>query len=155
MLRLAINHLNNFQDLTSSIKLFSSASDRHSSKHRHQMIEDVVENYFSLLTKSNYKKLNSFYAPAFIKAKSNQKQSNGQNLNGLYAILQGERVQSYEVLTQYKLPFGRMGIDRYLTYTKLTTNRGIRYMALWIGRNLNSKQSWKIYDKKRNKGGKC
>ena len=150
MLRLAINQLNNFQDLTSSINFFSKRNANQSSKHGHQMIEEVVENYFSLLTTSNYKKLNSFYAPAFIKAKSTQTQSNGQqkaqNLNGLYAILQGERVQSYEVLTQYKLPFGRMGVDRYLTYTKLTTHRGIRYMALWIGRNLNSKQSWKIYD---------
>ena len=149
MLRQAINQLNNLHNLTSSINPFSGVKMSQSSKRGHQMIEDVLAQYL-LLSKSNYKKLIPFYAPAFLQNKSSQKNTkvagNTRNLDSLYSVLQGEHIQRYEILTQYKLPFSKMGMERYLTYTKLTTHRGIRYMALWVGRNLNSKQSWKIHD---------
>jgi len=150
MLRQAINQLNNLHNLTSSINLFSNVKMTQSSKRGHQMIEEVLAEYFFLLSKSNYKKLTPFYAPTFLQTISSQKNKKvgdqARTLNSFYSILQGEQIKRYEILTQYKLPFGKMGVESYLTYTKLTTHRGIRYMALWVGRNLNSRQSWKIYD---------
>lgn len=149
MLRQAINN-NPINSLTSSIKgLFNTNTSNRSSKAKSQMIEEVIGSYFSLLSTAKYKKLTPFYAPNILQAKSTQKTRKAQaprTLKALYAILKSEQIQGYDILTQYKIPFSKMGVDQYLTYAKLTTNKGFRYMALWIGRNLNSRQSWKIYD---------
>lgn len=145
MLRLAINNFNKLQNFTSSLTPFSNVGKpSRSSKLKHQMIEDVIESYFSLLSKSKFKKLNDFYTSGILQTRGNKQVPN--HLRALYASLQRDQVHGYEVLTQYKLPFSKLGIDQYLIYTKLNTAKGYRYMALWVGRNLNSRQSWKIYD---------
>ena len=112
-----------------------------SSSSNNTTIEEVTENYFSLLSQLKYKQLKSFYGSSILNGETTL-----NNINRLYASLRKDHIQSYDVLLQYKIPFSKLGTENFLTYTKLSTRKGSRYMALWVCRNLNSRQAWKIND---------
>ena len=110
-----------------------------SSTSKNTTIEEVTESYFSLLSQLKYKKLTPLYGSSILNG-------NAKSINRLYASLRKDHIQSYDVLLQYKIPFSKMGTENFLTYTKVSTRKGSRYMALWVCRNLNSRQAWKIND---------
>ena len=116
-------------------------SDLWPSTPRNLTIEELTESYFSSLSQLKYKQLIPLYASNMLKDAPHRK-----NIERLYASLQKDHIQSYDVLLQYKIPFSKLGTENFLTYTKVSTRKGSRYMALWACRNLNSSQSWKIND---------
>ena len=119
-------------------------------KRRDHPIDALINEYLTLLSQSKFKKINRCYTQRFID--STQKSNDSSNvimskyLTQFYNDLRSGQVDEYEVLIQYKLPFSKLGTERFLTYIKLKTSTTDRYIAVWFKRNVYGNSSWKIDD---------
>ena len=142
MLSQTINKLQKVREFSSSFNALStSVNEFWSPKPKTSTIESFTEHFLSLLTQSKPKQLTSFLGNSI-----NTDSNHVKALQTLHLRLRRDGLQKFEILVQYKLPFGKIGHEQFMTYVKLSTRNGNRYLALWMGRNLNSRQSWKIHD---------